>query len=155
MFEQRKRRKAIERAAPLTVDTPDGSEACVTGIVRVLHKRMFAPASGPIAVAYAIDVLDNAPMSPAAGNQFQTVDACAFAIEGDCGTVIVDSIFVELVDVDSTRIGRTALRVRTRGGQATGHRVGMVERRVSRPGRRGGATGRAPSRSSATSIIRC
>ena len=144
MFEQRKRRKAIEQAPDLIATTPDGAIARITGIVRVHDKTLLAPASGRICVVYALDVIDMAPTEGSwqAESRFETVDAIAFAID-NC---IIDSVFVALVDIEAEPIEQLSELwddyCLDRGLQAGAVReaiiepgervtvVGMVERRI-------------------------
>ncbi len=66
--------------------------------MRVHHKTLIAPASGRICVVFALDVLDMAANEGGwqPESRFETVDAIAFAID----TVVIDSVFVALVDID-------------------------------------------------------
>jgi len=139
----------------LTEQTPDGEVARATGVVRVLDKTLFAPASGRIAVVFAITTRDNSPHEPYGfepRTNYEDVELCPFVLEldGGRGLVVIDSVFAELVDVQ-----RQAIDARSEhwgaycdakgisGGRAVegvvqpGHHVtivGVVQRRTAAAG---------------------
>ncbi|MFN0253112.1 MAG: hypothetical protein ACKV2T_39935 [Kofleriaceae bacterium] len=133
----------------------------MTGIVCVHDKTIFSPARGRACIAFSIDVLDMQPIEPGGWrvpSRFQTVDACPFVLEAEGGErVLVDSAFVELVDVPVEHVAGEHFsrehwenycldrglhaQEANEGVVVPGERVtvvGIVERRLVPPGRESG-----------------